>query len=113
MLRERDDQLVSPTTKAGCPIQARFWLEWDTTAPGAPFLSSGGSQGTCSATPRCRKSKPQNRMWLVRLLERLHLVLIQMDVQRLDCLIQMSHLARTDDRCAHPRLGQDPRQSYL
>jgi hypothetical protein len=21
-----------PATKAGCPIQARFWLEWDTTA---------------------------------------------------------------------------------
>jgi Zn-dependent protease len=25
-------QPASPATKAGCPIQARFWLEWDTTA---------------------------------------------------------------------------------
>src|SRR5271170_5898195 len=31
----------SPLTKAGCPIQARFWLEWDTTALDAPFLSLG------------------------------------------------------------------------
>ena len=23
--------IASPSTKAGCPIQARFWLEWDTT----------------------------------------------------------------------------------
>jgi SAM-dependent methyltransferase len=30
-----NDQLASPATKAGCPIQARFWLEWDTTC--CPF----------------------------------------------------------------------------
>ena len=29
---ERDDQFASPATKAGCPIQAFCWLEWDTTA---------------------------------------------------------------------------------
>jgi hypothetical protein len=29
---------ASPSTKAGCPIQARFWLEWDTTALDAPFF---------------------------------------------------------------------------
>jgi hypothetical protein len=28
----------SPATKAGCPIQARFWLEWDTTALDVPFF---------------------------------------------------------------------------
>src|SRR5271156_3746538 len=39
-LAARDEQLASPATKAGCPIQARFWLEWDTTALDAPFLSS-------------------------------------------------------------------------
>jgi len=32
---------ASPATKAGCPIQARFWLEWDTTALDAPFLYLG------------------------------------------------------------------------
>src|SRR5580658_478457 len=28
---------ASSATKAGCPIQARFWLEWDTTALDVPF----------------------------------------------------------------------------
>jgi hypothetical protein len=28
-----------PNATAGCPIQALFWLEWDTTALDAPFLS--------------------------------------------------------------------------
>jgi hypothetical protein len=37
-LRE-DDQLSSPATKAGCPIQARFWLEWDTTALDVLFVA--------------------------------------------------------------------------
>ena len=32
--------IASPSTTAGCPIQARFWLEWDTTALDSPFLSS-------------------------------------------------------------------------
>jgi hypothetical protein len=71
------------------------------------------SRGICSSTPRCRKSKPKNRMWLVGLLERFHLGLIQVDFQRFDRLIQMSHLARPDDRCAYPRLRQYPCQSYL
>ena len=31
-----------PATKAGCPIQARFWLEWDTTALEAPFAVLAG-----------------------------------------------------------------------
>src|ERR1700722_15072672 len=29
-----------PPTKAGCPIQAVFWLEWDTTALDYPFSHS-------------------------------------------------------------------------
>jgi hypothetical protein len=28
----RNKCLSQPVTKAGCPIQARFWLEWDSTA---------------------------------------------------------------------------------
>jgi hypothetical protein len=35
---ERDDQLASPAAKAECPIQARFWLEWDTTVLAALFF---------------------------------------------------------------------------
>ena len=35
---------ASPATKAGCPIQAALWLEWDTTALDAPFLSLGAKQ---------------------------------------------------------------------
>jgi hypothetical protein len=35
---ERDDQLASPATKAECPIQARFWLEWDATALRCAFF---------------------------------------------------------------------------
>jgi hypothetical protein len=35
-------QLVSPATKAGCPIQAVLWLEWDTTALDARLFSSLG-----------------------------------------------------------------------
>jgi hypothetical protein len=33
--------LASPVTKAGCPIQAVLWLEGDTPALDAPFLSLG------------------------------------------------------------------------
>ena len=33
--------LLHRATKAGCPIQARFWLEWDTTALDVSFLSLG------------------------------------------------------------------------
>src|ERR1700734_4055187 len=52
-------------------------------------------------------------MWLVRLFERLLLGLVQVDVQCLDRLIQMGHFTGPNDGCAHSRLGQDPRQSYL
>jgi hypothetical protein len=30
-------RLASPAKKAGCPIQAAFWLEWDTTALDVQF----------------------------------------------------------------------------
>src|SRR5271167_2437300 len=36
--QRRDHPDSSPATKAGCPIQARFWLEWDATALDAPFF---------------------------------------------------------------------------
>ena len=42
-------QLASPATNAGCPIQAGFWLEWDTTALdarlSAEWLTSKESDG--------------------------------------------------------------------
>ena len=28
-LNPEDDQLIPSATKAGCPIQAVLWLEWD------------------------------------------------------------------------------------
>src|ERR1700691_3222857 len=31
------ERLASPATKAGCPIQAVLWLEWDTTALEPPI----------------------------------------------------------------------------
>jgi hypothetical protein len=31
-------------TNGGCPIQARFWLEWDSTAPDRSFLYCNRSQ---------------------------------------------------------------------
>jgi hypothetical protein len=36
-----ETRLASRATKAGCPIQARFWLEWDTTVlrPAVPLSS--------------------------------------------------------------------------
>jgi hypothetical protein len=34
---------------AGCLIQARFWLEWDTTALDAPFFVIPRSRGTCGS----------------------------------------------------------------
>jgi hypothetical protein len=33
--------------KAGCPIQARFWLEWDTTALTAPFFLIRNNRLAC------------------------------------------------------------------
>jgi hypothetical protein len=44
------------STKAGCPIQARFWLEWDTTALDAPFLSSRVAVCSC-----CRRLERVSR----------------------------------------------------
>jgi len=39
--RQLSHPLPVPATKAGCPIQARFWLEWDTTAlDGGPSFSA-------------------------------------------------------------------------
>jgi hypothetical protein len=39
---------------AGCPIQARFWLEWDTTALDAPFfvIRSAAVSDTANVTLR-------------------------------------------------------------
>ncbi len=61
----------------------------------------------------CNQSKSKNRVWLVRLFECLDLALIQLDLQRIDGLIQMRHLAGADDGRAYPGLTQNPRQSHL
>jgi hypothetical protein len=51
-----DDQL-SPATKAGCPIQAVLWLEWDTTALDAPL---------CSFHALTSTHPPRSAQWLFR-----------------------------------------------
>src|ERR1700733_12119086 len=43
---------TSPATKAGRPIRARFWLEWDTTAVDAPlFLLLGAKPRDLQCAP--------------------------------------------------------------
>jgi hypothetical protein len=53
-------------TKAGCPIQAVLWLEWDNTAFDEPFLSLGANAGFPTTLhwtqPRVRFSVGENRM---------------------------------------------------
>jgi len=41
-LRMERLQCAFPLTKLGAPFKPVFWLEWDTTALDAPFLSSFG-----------------------------------------------------------------------
>ena len=66
------DQLASPATKAGCPIQARLWLEWDVTALDVPYLVISSeaegfavlstlSEGLLSTNDRSTRREPTRR----------------------------------------------------
>jgi hypothetical protein len=54
----RGDHLVAQPrsmVRDGCPIQARFWLEWDTTAPGtAAFSTATDPRSSTPCTVRGR-----------------------------------------------------------
>src|SRR3984957_5497885 len=57
--------------------------------------------------------KAQNWMGLVRLFQSLDFTLIQADFQRRERLIEMRHLAGTDDGRTYSRFGQYPGEGHL
>ena len=55
----------------------------------------------------------KNWVSFVRLLQGFHFVFGEADVQRFDCLIQVRHLAGSDNGCGDPGVCENPGQSNL
>jgi hypothetical protein len=95
-----DKKSQAPSVAGGSAFPSRHETEFRSKLT-LSFCHPERSRGICSSTDlswKCFRSKPQNRMRLIWLLQSLDLRLIQANLQRLDCLIQVPHLAGADDR---------------
>src|SRR5690349_11531671 len=87
------------------------------TSGGALSTGASATGGGCWDAPQAARSASalmtESRMRPVRVLQRVHLLLGQRDVERAEGLLELRHLRGADDRRGHARLVKDPRQRDL